>query len=296
MVFKLFKFDLVVFNKTKALAVSTMISTASWVLFFQIDSFIVSKQFGINSVAIYAIPFLLLTFISNLYNTIYYPFLFRFTFFIASKNYEKLYGFLKKIFEFSFPIIILPTIILIFLMRPLIIGWVGLHYNDSILIGQVLIASLFFYFITMPYSYLLIALEKTKIINYNALILPLVFFTLIFFLKNEYSLLGLAIAKTVAFLTSAMYLYFNLKLTNFNFFTFLSKRTLSISLSLSSLFVIYYFSYPILEGIEPKNALSMVKTISFGLIMFFVSFLVYLAFDKKLIILVKNVLSDISNK
>jgi O-antigen/teichoic acid export membrane protein len=296
LIFKSFRFDLAIYNKTKALAVSTMISTVSWIVFFQFDSFIISKTFGISSVAIYAIPFFLLTFINNLYNTIYYPFLFRFNHFIVSKNQDRLYDFIAKIFELTFPIFILPITVLILLMKPLIIGWVGVGYNDSILIGQILIGSIYFVFITMPYSYLMLSLEKTRILNINSLLLPIVFLVLIFVLKNISSLLAVAIAKTVAFFISSVFLYLSFKIREFNFFDFILKRALSISLSLVTLFVIYYLLFPYLENIEPKKAFSMVKTIVFGLIMFSISFSVYLAFNKNLILFGKKVLIDILSK
>ena len=145
----------------------------------------------------------------------------------------------------------------------------------------------------MPYSYLLIALEKTRIINFNALILPIVFLALIFLLKNDYSLLSVAIAKTVAFMICALYLYFSIKISGFNFFDFIIKRMLSICFSLLSLFLIYYFLLPILEKVEPLSAFSTIKTTGIGLIMFSVSFLVYLVFNKKLSVFIKNILRDV---
>lgn len=293
LVFKSFRFDVDIYNKTKMLAVSSMISTVSWIVFFQLDSFIISKTFGITSVAIYAIPYFLLTFISNLYNTIYYPFLFRFNHFIVTKNYDRLFDFLNKIFELTLPIFLLPITVLILLMKPLIISWVGLGYNDSILIGQVLIASTFFLFITMPYSYLLLSLEKTKILNYNSVIIPIVFLILIFVLKNVSSLLSLAIAKTSAFFVSSIFLYFSFKISQFKFLKFILKRISSISLSLIVLFLVYYLLSPYLEDIAPKNTFSMLKTISFGLVMFVISFLVYLVLNKNLIFITKNILNGI---
>ncbi|QIH39493.1 oligosaccharide flippase family protein [Flavobacterium sp. Sr18] len=295
LVFKSFCFDQAIYNKTKRLAAATMISTLSWIVFFQIDSFIISKHFGITSVAIYAIPYFLLTFISNLYNTIYYPFLFRFNHFIVSKNDDRLYEFISKIFEFSFPIFLLPITVLILLMKPLIIGWVGFGYDDSILVGQVLIASVFFLYITMPYNYLLLSLEKTRILNVNSLILPLVFIALLFLLKKEFSLLAIAIAKTSAFIISALYLYLSYKVKGFNLFNFILKRIVCIVVSLTILFVSYYFLAPFLENIKPKNPLSMVKTIIVGLIICTLSMSAYLILNKDLKLFAKNILSGVLN-
>ncbi|SHG29686.1 Polysaccharide biosynthesis protein [Flavobacterium fluvii] len=293
LVFKSFRFDIDIYDKTKLLAVSSMISTVSWIVFFQLDSFIISKTFGITSVAIYAIPYFLLMFISNLYNTIYYPFLFRFNHFIVAKNHDRLYDFINKIFELTFPIFLLPVTVLILLMKPLIIGWVGMGYNDSILIGQILMASTFFLFITMPYSYLLLSLEKTKILNYNSVIIPIVFLTLIIVLKNVSSLLSLAIAKTATFFISSIFLYFSFKISQFKFYKFILNRILSISFSFMILFLTYYLFFPYLVNTVPKNTLSMVKTISFGLIMFTISFFVYIALNKNFIFIAKNILKSI---
>lgn len=295
LVFSSFRFERAIYDKTKKLAVSSIISTLSWVVFFQMDSFIISKQFGISSVAIYAIPYFLLTFISNLYNTIYYPFLFRFNHYVVSKSDELLYQFLFKIFEFSFPIFILPITVLILLMKPLVIGWVGLGYDDSILVGQMLIASLFLLFITMPYNYLLLSLEKTRILNINSLILPLVFILLLFLLKKEFSLLAVAIAKTVAFMTSAFYLYLSYNIKGFNIFNFIFNRIVCIVLSLIVLFGSYFFLAPYLDDIKPKNALSMVKIISIGVVIFTLAMSAYLMLNKDLKLFGKNILSSVLN-
>jgi O-antigen/teichoic acid export membrane protein len=293
LLFQTFRFDKKIYDKTKNLAASTLISAFSWILFFQIDSFIISKLYGIKAVAIYAIPYFLLTFITNLYNTIYYPFLFRFNHFVISSNYNKLYSFLFKIFELSFPIFILPISILILLMKPLVTGWVGLGYEDSIIVGQVLISSLFFLFINMPYNYLLLSLEKTKILNINSFILPLVFIFLIFILKDKFSLLAVAIAKTSAFMISSLYIYINYKIKDFNFIKFLIKRIIPIIASLLVLFISYYLLAPLLEHIKPKNVISLVTTFCIGFLIFFLSFSTYLFFNKELKDFIKNIFASV---
>jgi O-antigen/teichoic acid export membrane protein len=295
LVFKSFKFDKPMYIKSKTLAFSTIISTISWIIFFQLDSFIISKTLGINNVAIYAIPFFLLSFVNSLYNTIYYPFLFRFNYLIVSKNYNKLYDFILKIFEVTFPIFILPVTILILLMKPLILSWVGADYFNSILIGQTLIASLYFIFIVMPYTYLLLSLEKIKILNINSIILPLIFLLLTFLLKNSISLLALAIAKSVAFFISSVYLYFSIKINNFNFFRFFSRRILSVFFSITVLFLLNKLFSPYLQ-VNYISTFSFFKTIFLGLLMFTLSFIVYLFFSKDLYSLGKNILIDILTK
>ena len=295
LVFRCFRFERAIYDRTKKLAFSTMISAFSWIVFFQIDSFIISKYFGIISVAIYAIPYFLLTFISNLYNTIYYPFLFRFNHFVVTESHNRMSVFLSKIFEFSFPIFILPVTVLILLMKPLIIGWVGFGYDDSILVGQVLIGSLFFLFINMPYNYLLLSLEKTRILNFNSFILPFVFIVLLLLLKEKFSLLAVAIAKTVAFMISAIYIYISYKLKEFNIIDFIFDRIFCISMSLIVLFVGYYLSAPYLDDIKPKNILSLVKTFSIGVVIFSLAMSTYLILNKELRLLGKNILSSVLN-
>jgi O-antigen/teichoic acid export membrane protein len=286
-----FKFDLNMYEKTKFLAFSSIISTVSWIIFFQFDSFIISKLFGISSVAIYAIPFFLLTFINNLYNTIYYPFLFRFNYFIVLKSYDKLYEFINKIFDLTFPIFIIPTTILILLMKSLIISWVGFDYIDSVLIGQILMTSLFFIFINMPYTYLLISLEKTRILNINSLILPSVFIIIIFVLKNSSSFFAVAIAKTTAFLISSLFLYLSFKVDKFSFFKLIYKRILSILFSLVTIILLYFVFNSYLH-IETNSAISVIKTILFGIVLASISLVVYLLFSRDLFLFGKNILSS----
>ena len=178
-------------------------------------------------------------------------------------------------------------------MKPLIIGWLGLGYFDSILVAQVLISSFFFIFITMPYNYLLLSLEKTRILNINSLILPLVFIALLFFLKEKFSLLAVAIAKTFAFITSAFYLYLSYKVKGFNIFSFIFNRIICIGLSLIVLFVIYFLFAPYLDAIKPKDTLSMVKIFSIGVIIFMFAMFTYLMLNKGLKLFAKNILSSV---
>ena len=147
----------------------------------------------------------------------------------------------------------------------------------------------------MPYSYLLLSLEKTKILNINSLLLPLVFIVLLFLLKEEFSLLAVAIAKTVTFMISAFYLYLSYKVKGFNFFSFIFNRIVCIGVSLLVLFVSYYILAPYLDNIKPKNAFSMVKTISIGVVIFMLALSAYLMLNKDLKLFCKNIISSVLN-
>lgn len=296
LVFKSFKFDREVYRKTKNLAVSSIISTVSWIVFFQIDSLIISKFFGIRAVATYAIPYVLLTFINNLYNTIYYPFLFRFNQFTISANNERLYAFLNKIFEITLPLFIFPISILLLLLNPLITSWVGPEYINSVLIGQILLTSLFWLFFTMPFSYLLLSREKIRVLNINSFLLPCIFILFIFFFKGQISILSLAVGKSFALFFSSVYLYQNCETGGFKFTKFVGQRALSIISSLTVMLISYSILKHFVTALPPKSLVSMVKVIGVGLILGGLSFSVYIFMNKRLYNIILDLYKSLFSK
>ena len=58
-----FSFDKEIFNKMLKLATANFISSISWILYFELDSFFIGKKYGADRVAIYTVAFSLMSFL-----------------------------------------------------------------------------------------------------------------------------------------------------------------------------------------------------------------------------------------
>jgi len=79
----------------------------------------------------------------------------------------------------------------------MILFWVGSEYHSSIGIFQILMISMFFGVIIRPASYYFIARLKHKLMYAQALVSIGVFYASIFFLKDDFGIESLAIAKVI---------------------------------------------------------------------------------------------------
>jgi O-antigen/teichoic acid export membrane protein len=207
LLFKSFRFSADMYQKTKGLAFSSMFITLAWVVYYEMDPVLIAKFLGVNKVAIYSIGLTFLSFSRSLYNTLYGPFLSRFNHLIKQGEEENLYNMFYNIVRLTFPLCIIPPIAIIFLMNPLVVGWVGDKYIDSIPIAQVLMTSIFWLFLTIPMSYMIIVKVKTRLLYVNGVILPFVFFLSILILEKYIGVLSFAIGKSLALLFNFIFMF-----------------------------------------------------------------------------------------
>ncbi|HCF03062.1 oligosaccharide flippase family protein [Flavobacterium sp.] len=189
---KQFHFSKEVFAKTKKLAFSSLLLTIAWILYFEMDTLILSKFYGVQTVAIYAVAVVFLNFLRNLYNTLFGPYNAYFYRFTAVNDIEGLNNTFITLMKWSFPLIVLPSLALILNMKTIIHIWVGTLYDKSILISQMFVFTIALTAICVPISYYFIANSFNKSIRFLALLLPLVFYSSLvlfdFFGFKEYSL------------------------------------------------------------------------------------------------------------
>jgi len=201
--FRNIKYSKDMFTKTKSLAFSSLLLTISWIFYFELDSILLSKIYGVKVVAFYAIGFTILSFCRNIYNTLYAPFQARFNHFVGIADEDNLIDMLEKVIRFTFILCIVPPIVLIFYMRSIIQVWVGSQYLTSVMISNLFVLTIAFSAVSIPLSYILIAKSKNYILRLSAIILPVIFYScfLVFhFLVGEKSL---AIAKVLTIFIGA---------------------------------------------------------------------------------------------
>lgn len=258
------------YQKTKKLAFGSLILTVGWLIYYELDLIVIGKWFGPYEVAIYAIGFTFLNFLRTLWNTVFSPFAQRFNHFAGYGDMIKMRSLISRIIDYTFPLCVLTTLVLLLGAKYIVLFWVGQDYHNSIIILQLLIIGTGFGFITQPASYYFIAKTKYRFIYLLAIILPIVFFLGVAFLKPTLGIKAFAISKSVAmlagFILSIIGLY-----TIINPLKIMSKWTLN--LLLVSGFIIFFL--PILLKsifeVQNKNIIQLTLLVSLlgGIIVLF---------------------------
>lgn len=186
------------FNITKKLAYSSLFLTVGWLIYYELDLIFIGKWLGPKEVAVYAIGFTFLNFLRTLWNTVFSPYAQRFNHFVGIDSKEELKKLLNNIIDYTMPLCVITTVILVVVSKQLTIFWVGNEYLDSVPIMQSLILGTGFGFISSPASYYFNAKTKYKYIYMISIALPLFFALGVFVLTPYFGTLGISISKTIA--------------------------------------------------------------------------------------------------
>lgn len=252
-----------IFIKTRKLAFGSLFSTIMFILYYELDTLAIAKIFGPEKVAIYAIGFIILSFLRSLFGVLYAPFLARFNHFIGLHDLDGLRKLYRNIVILTLPLVIFPIVSLVLLMGPLIHSWVGNYYEKSVLIAQLLILSCLGGFITYPASFLIISQEKIKIIYYTSAISAIVFWTGIVLTIPYIGLTSFALLKFIIMsLNSLVYLIITINFLDILAGDFVRKilGPVAIPLSFLILSLLYLNKFMPTE----KNALDLFIVIATG--------------------------------
>ena len=268
------------YKLTKKLAFSSFALTLGWLIYYELDLIIIGKIFGVREVAIYAIGFTFLNFLRSLWNSVFSPFAQRFNHFIAEKSYNKIKQLINNLIDFTLPLCVIVTFVLILLSNKIVIYWVGTEYEESILIMQILILGTFFTFINLPAGHYFSALTKYKYLNILALMFPTVFLIGMYLLYSEFQLTAIAISKSftnfIAFLISIIGIYKTL-----NVYKIFSKWLIPSFI----LILIFYFGFDILIDVlfvkDFKSSYLLIKLILFASLISLISYFLMLLLFKK---------------
>lgn len=215
--FHSFKYSRELFDKTKKLAFSSVFLTVCWILYYQLDPFVIGKMIGADAVAVYAIGLTMLTYIRSLYGILFSPFTARFNHYLGADDVEGLKRVFVNVLVITLPLTLFPVICLSITSEALVINWVGHGYASSVFITQLLILCYSLSFISSPAGILIMAYEKVRMIYVTSAMLPIIFWVGI---AVTYSFLGLssfAIFKLLSFVLSALaYFFMSCKLLQFN--------------------------------------------------------------------------------
>lgn len=194
--FKAIKLNKKQFDITKKLAYSSLFGTIAWLIYYELDLIFIGSWFGPEEVAVYAIGFTFLNFLRTLWNSVFSPYAQRFNHLVVFDNKEELKKMITTIIDYTLPLCVIVTVILVVSAEPLTIFWVGDKYSESVIIMQSLIIGSGFCFVTCPASYYFTAKTKYTYIYIISITLPLVFIIGIFLLTPKFGILGVSISKS----------------------------------------------------------------------------------------------------
>lgn len=128
---KNFYFSKKVFESVKTLAFGSFYLTIIWILFNEIDMFVIAKILGGENAAFYGVALTLSNFFKLIYGTIYGPYVARINHFVGLKDDEGLKKFITKSIFVTLPIIVFPVLSVVIFSKNIIYTWVGDKYFAS---------------------------------------------------------------------------------------------------------------------------------------------------------------------
>lgn len=222
--FRAFRFSREVYLKTKSLAFVSIFLTLCWILFYELDPFVISKLLGAKQLAIFAIGFTLMEYFRSVFGIIFTPFTAKFNHFIGLRDVEGLHVFFNRLLILVLPLTVFPVLAISLTMKAFIFSWVGSQYAASVPIAQALVLSFIFSFLSSPTGILVMAYEKSKLLYISNALLPLIYWGGVLIAFKFMGLQAFANFKAVAFfIVSIVYLNIVVKLLKLHFWSFLWK-------------------------------------------------------------------------
>lgn len=232
-----FRFSKRIYRKSKKLAVTSLYTAATHILYYELDFIVIGQILGVERVAFYAIGFTIHSFVRSLLGTFFTPFGARFNHFIGMEDADSMRGFLHSIIVVTLPFVVFPLISMILLMKPLVFCWVGSGYAASVPVTQLLVMSFIYGSISYPAGSLLIAQERIKLLYISGAILPIMFWAVVISTISDLGITSFALSKFIAISSvNIIYLIVIIKLLRMEFRSFCT--TILLPLFIPSLFLV----------------------------------------------------------
>lgn len=296
---KCLRIDKTVLKEITPLALSGFTAVLSWIAYYELDSIGISVLLGANAVAIYTVAKSLQTFVRSLVGIAFSPYPARINYFIGQKDLDGLKRFYFQLCE-TFSIIIIPIVTIVLFAKPLVFSWVGVEYEDSCFILQLLVMTFIIHHITSQANTVVYGLNKVKDIIKLAVIQPFFFWIGVLATYKIWGVNCFAIFKLVACLVTGIYycllvrkyLGYNIKVL---YWDLLSKPLLVIGTSCS----LYWFLVnPLLDNVSKshKDLILVGLVMAIGcFVVLTVDFLINKSLKSELYSLVQTVIKKVRN-
>lgn len=202
---KCFHFNKSIFNTTKAFAANSLFLTVSWVVFYEMDTFMVGKLLGAEQAAVFAIALSLATFFRTILGTFYTPYSVRFFHFVGMGDQASLKNLMLKVMHFSAPLIFIAIATTVVLSPQIVMAWVGPNYKESVSVMQLLVLMNLFAFISYPASMVLMALEKLRALYIIYFLMPVIYWVGVLVFYQSYGVNAFGFFKSLAFYITVAY-------------------------------------------------------------------------------------------
>lgn len=278
---KSFRFNKEVFNRVKSLAFSTLFLTICWILYYEIDPFVIGKISGVEKVSLFAVGLTLIEFFRSFFGILFSPFNVRFNHLIGQNDSKGLKDFFFHIIKIFSPIVVFPIICLVILSSPFVLSWVGVPYQNSIIIARWLLLCNLFAFITYPASMLMMGLKRIKEMYWINAIIVVVYWLGVILSYHFWGLKSFAIFKFIAFFVSAIaYTLFSARFLEISITKFIYQIIKSMIIPLGSLLLLCFTVVSYLPLTKSKINLFIVL-LTVGVVLT-TTFIVQIIFSKEI--------------
>jgi len=253
---KHFKFSTIPYNHIKKLAFTSFVLTLSWVAYYESDLIVIGKLFGAEDVAVYSLALSILALFRTFFGILYTPFTSRFNHFKGNNDIEGLKSFFMHVVKLTFPIVVIPILVVSILSKSFILSWVGTQYFASIEVVSTLILCNMLAFISYPAGILFNTLERIQILFISALLIPIVYWIGIIVTCDHLGLMSFAIFKIVSFVIGAsFYFIYALKELNIKAHQFLKSVILPYILPMIIAVLLALIAKDIAPSVYSKKSL-----------------------------------------
>jgi O-antigen/teichoic acid export membrane protein len=237
--FRSLRFNKELYKKTKSLAFVSIFLTICWILYYELDPFVISKLMGSKQLAVYAIGFTLMEYFRSIFGIIFSPFIAKFNYYIGLKDFDGLKNAFIKVLAITLPLIVFPIISVSSTIQSFIFTWVGPQYAASVPIARILVLGYLFNFITSPTGILIMAYERARMLYFTNALLPLIYWLGIFFTFKFLGLQAFADFKMLSFIiVTITYLIIIVRIMNIKFWNLIWKLIAPVILPLCFLLIV----------------------------------------------------------
>jgi O-antigen/teichoic acid export membrane protein len=240
---KSLRFNKELYKKTKSLAFVSIFLTFCWILYYELDPFVISKLLGSKYLAVYAIGFTLMEYFRSIFGIIFGPFTAKFNHYIGLRDFEGLKKLFIKVLIITLPLTAFPILSVSLTIKIFIFNWVGFQYADSVSIAQVLVLGYLFSFITSPTGILVMAYERARLLYFTNSLLPVIYWLGVIFTFKFWGLQSFANFKFLSlFIVAFTYVTIIVRLLDLRFWPFLWKLLSPALLPVCFIVIIVYLT------------------------------------------------------
>jgi O-antigen/teichoic acid export membrane protein len=262
------RFSREVYNRMKGLAFGTLFLTISWVLYYELDPYVLARLSDPGTVALYSVGLTLLSFFRSILGALFNPFNVRFNHMLGMGDEQSLKGLYGTVISVLLPLVVFPILSACILAKPFIECWIGPEYSASVPAARFLMSSNLWGFIAYPTGILLVARKEMRLMYVIGVVQPVMYWTGIALFYRFVGFNIFAICTFMVFTNMAIfYTRYSERFLGMSFTTFARKYLLPAlpSIVLMTLLLLWAEPHlPTAKGVA--NLLAVIATGACGVI------------------------------